>query len=506
MNLDRKTMAQNSPDPRQTGNASSAAGRERPAPVRKPLSIKRKLTISLLVVYLLSSLATVFALFSLSRVEAKISVIESLDTLSQTVLETRRYEKNYLLYNNPEDLRIALDYLDQVRTEVKSLRSVEAFPLEDLPEYERKLEDYAGSLQKLNTEADAARPAWVEEEVHRSGHTFTTYVLEQDSITRKEITSAALQARKLSQIILGLALLLGMFLSIYLIRRIVNPLEFICRAAARIMDGELSTIPMVPGPDRSREEIELVNSLNLMLRFLETKQNQLVQSAKLAAIGKVTAGIAHEINNPLNNIYLTAEVLLEDLPNIECAERLEMVNDILNQAERAREVVHHLLAFSRTRQSATLEKIDLGALVKQTLTFLKNQIRISQVAVHTEISERPITVTGNANQLQQVFVNIILNAIQAMGPGGILTIKLDETPENMSRVEISDNGPGIPEKVKSHIFDPFFTTKSEGTGLGLSVSNSIIEEHNGKISLDSQEGRGTTFYIALPIVHEKEGS
>jgi two-component system NtrC family sensor kinase len=498
-------MAQNKPDNPQAGTTPAPAGRKRVPPAGKPMSIKHKLTISLLVVYFLSSLATVFALFSLSRVEAKISVIESLDTLSQTVLETRRYEKNYLLYGNAEDLRIALNYLDQARSEVKSLESVEAFPREDLPEYESRLEDYAVSLQKLNIPAGAKRPARVEEEVHRSGHVFTTYVLEQDSVTRREITSDALQARKLSQIILGLALLLGMFLSIYLIRRIVNPLEFICRAAARIMDGELSTIPMVPGPDRSREEIELVNSLNLMLRFLETKQNQLIQSAKLAAIGKVTAGIAHEINNPLNNIYLTAEVLLEDLPNIECAERLEMVNDILNQAERAREVVHHLLAFSRTRQSATLEKNDLGALVKQTLTFLKNQIRIGQVAVQTEIPEQPITVTGNANQLQQVFVNIILNAIQAMGPGGLLTIRVEETAENMARVVISDNGPGIPEKVKARIFDPFFTTKSEGTGLGLSVSNSIIEEHNGKITLESEEGRGTTFHIELPVARNKDG-
>ena len=295
-----------------------------------------------------------------------------------------------------------------------------------------------------------------------------------------------------------------MFLTIYLIRRIVNPLEFICRAASRIMEGELSTIPMVPGPDRSREEIELVNSLNLMLRFLETKQNQLIQSAKLATIGKVTAGIAHEINNPLNNIYLTAEVLLEDLPNIECAERLEMVNDILNQAERAREVVHHLLSFSRSKQSTTLEKINLVALVKQTLVFLKNQIRIGQIAVHTEMPEGSITISGNPNHLQQVFVNIILNAIQAMGPGGLLTIRVEAGTGPMARVVISDNGPGIPEEVKTHIFDPFFTTKSEGTGLGLSVSNSIIEDHDGEITLQSEEGKGTTFYISLPLVREKE--
>jgi len=489
---------------KQIGKPALLDGVRRSAP-QKPKSIKHKLTISLLIVYLLSSLATIFAQFSLARVEAKISVIELLDELSQKVLETRRSEKNYLLYGNAEDLQDAQDYLGQVQAEVHSLQSVEAFPVKNLPEYDKKLDDYADSLQKLNMRVGTLIPETLKEEVHRSGHIFTAYVLEQDNLLRKEITSAALQARKLSQIILALALLLGIFLTVYLIRRIVNPLEFICRAASRIMDGELSTIPMVPGPDRSREEIELVDSLNLMLRFLETKQDQLVQSAKLATIGKVTAGIAHEINNPLNNIYLTAEVLLEDLPNIECAERLEMVNDILKQADRAREVVHHLLAFSRTRKATTLENVDLAVLVQQTLAFLKNQIRIGQVAVHTEMPEKPVMVNGNANQLQQVFVNIILNGVQAMGPGGVLTLKV-ETADHMGRVVIRDNGPGIPEEVKTRIFDPFFTTKSEGTGLGLSVSNSIIEEHNGKITLESIEGKGTTFYIALPLVQEEKES
>jgi signal transduction histidine kinase len=97
-----------------------------------------------------------------------------------------------------------------------------------------------------------------------------------------------------------------------------------------------------------------------------------------------------------------------------------------------------------------------------------------------------------------------LNAVQAMGPGGVLSLKVEAVSDQMARVVISDNGPGIPEEVKARIFDPFFTTKSEGTGLGLSVSNSIIEDHNGKITLESKEGRGTTFYIALPIVREKE--
>ena len=429
-----------------------------------------------------------------------------LDQLSEMVLETRRYEKNYLLYNNYDDLSKAFDYLSKVRSELKNLRSVKAFPKEGLPEYERKLEDYASSLKKLIVKEDTLKLKRLEEKVHLSGHIFTTYVIDQGNTLRKEITSASLQARILSQTILFLSFILGVFLTVYLIRRIVGPLEFICRSASRIMEGELSIIPMVPEPDRSREEIELVESLNLMLRFLETKQDQLVQSAKLATIGKVTAGIAHEINNPLNNIYLTAEVLLEDLPNIECAERLEMVHDILNQADRAREVVHHLLAFSRSRQATIADNINIANLVKECLAFLKNQIRIGQITVHTEIPELPITVSGNANQLQQVLINIILNSIQAMGPGGLLNIKVYKNPEEMAQIEIRDNGPGIPEEVKSRIFDPFFTTKSDGTGLGLSVSNSIIEDHGGTISLDSEQGQGTIFYINLPTISSMEES
>lgn len=486
--------------------SSTSSERSRTSTDNRPKSLKHKLTISLLTVYLLCSLATVFALSSLSRVEAKISVIESLDALSQKVLEIRRYEKNYLLYSNDEDLRLAFDYLGQVKSEVNNLRSVKAFPKEDLPEYERKLEHYANALNKLRMGMQLPLPKHIEEEVHLSGHELTTYVLAQDDLIGREITSASLQARRLSQIILGFAFILGIFLTVYLIRRIVSPLEFVCRSASRIMDGELSVIPMVPGTDRSKEEVELVDSLNLMLRFLETKHDQLVQSAKLATIGKVTAGIAHEINNPLNNIYLTAEVLLEDLPNIECAERLEMVHDILNQAERAREVVHHLLAFSRSRQVAIVDNINIATLVKECLAFLKNQIRISQVTINKEIPEHPITVNGNANQLQQVLVNIILNGIQALGPGGLLRVKVSEKPGKMAQIEISDNGPGIPEEVKSRIFDPFFTTKSEGTGLGLSVSNSIIEDHGGKISLESEQGQGTTFYVNLPTVSPKEES
>ena len=178
-------MPDQTSDTPDSDNLSSAADKTQHEGSRGAQSIKRKLTISLLIVYTISALSAYFALFSLARVEAKISIIESLDAISQKVLEARRYEKNYLLYDNPEDLHTALDYLDQVRTEVKDLRMVVSFPKKDLPEYEVRLEGYAEALKKLDVQKESSHQDRLEEAVHLSGHILTTYVLAQDNKLRE---------------------------------------------------------------------------------------------------------------------------------------------------------------------------------------------------------------------------------------------------------------------------------------------------------------------------------
>jgi signal transduction histidine kinase len=263
------------------------------------------------------------------------------------------------------------------------------------------------------------------------------------------------------------------------------------------MQGEMNSIPVGEEIRCSVEGIELVNSLNLMLKALNAKQVQLIQSEKLAAIGKVTAGIAHEINNPLNNISLTAEVLLEDLPNLACSERLDMVRDILVQSDRAREVVHHLLEFSRARKVNTVEPVELGKLVADAVTLVRNQFRLGGITCHYDQPEQPVLINGNPNQLQQVLVNMMLNAVQAMPPEGRLDLAVQAEGKE-ARIVIRDTGAGMSPETKSHIFDPFFTTKNEGTGLGLSLSYAIVKDHRGDIEVESEQGRGTTFRIRLP--------
>lgn len=472
-----------------------------------PRSIRGKIIISLLALYFLGSLAAIAALFSTSRVESKIEVIESFYELNEKILETRRHEKNFLLYGNSSDLESALEYLDKVRASMtKPLGELLAFDEQSSLAHVAELDAYERILKQLNQpQLPPTRNALLKAKLRRLGHGLTQVVFEMDTTARQAVEKEARRYREMVLAILGTALLFGALLCIFLVRWIVQPLQAIRQATGRIMLGEMDTIPMGRAIRSSVEGMELVESLNKMLSALEAKQNQLIQSTKLAAIGKVTAGIAHEINNPLNNISLTAEVLLEDLPSLDCAERLEMVRDVLVQADRAREVVSHLLDFSRTRKPTAWEKVNLLRLLSASMVLLKNQLRIGQIKTEAAFPEEPLLVMGNANQLQQVLVNIILNGIQAMKPGGMLRLEAGADPQHRQAVlTISDTGSGIPLESQAQIFDPFFTTKNDGTGLGLSVSYAIIRDHRGDITLESCPEEGTTFRIILPLATEEE--
>ena len=472
-----------------------------------PRSIRGKIIISLLALYFLGSLAAIAALFSTSRVESKIEVIESFYELNQKILETRRHEKNFLLYGNNSDLVSALEYLDEVRETInKPMESFFASNGQASLTRNDELDEYGRILKQLSQpQLPPTSAAVLKAKLRRLGHELTQIVFELDTRARQGVEKEARRYREMVLGILGTALMFGALLCIFLVRWIVQPLQAIRQATGRIMLGEMDTIPMGRAIRSSIEGTELVESLNKMLSALEAKQNQLIQSTKLAAIGKVTAGIAHEINNPLNNISLTAEVLLEDLPNLDCSERMEMVRDVLVQADRAREVVRHLLDFSRTRKPTAWDKVDMLRLLSASMVLLKNQLRIGAIKTEASFPEEPLLVRGNPNQLQQVLVNIILNGIQAMPPGGLLRLQAIADPEHrQALLTISDTGSGIPAASQAQIFDPFFTTKNDGTGLGLSVSYAIIRDHHGDITLESSPEQGTTFKISLPLLASEE--
>ncbi|MGA2028203.1 MAG: ATP-binding protein [Syntrophobacteraceae bacterium] len=237
----------------------------------------------------------------------------------------------------------------------------------------------------------------------------------------------------------------------------------------------------------------------------------LLQSSKMAALGKLAAGIAHEVNNPLAIIKEKVGWISDLLSEEEIAksenfvEFEDAVRKIDYHVDRARKVTHRLLGFAR-RMEPIREQVDLNRLISETLAFLENEAHYRSIEIKTEFSDDLPTTVSDTSQLQQVFLNILNNAIDAVGKSGEITIKTGFTAsERELYASISDNGPGIPKELMSKIFDPFFSTKEYGmgTGLGLSISYSIIEKLGGRINVLSDAGKGATFTIYLPWINDK---
>ncbi|MBW1769034.1 MAG: two-component sensor histidine kinase, partial [Deltaproteobacteria bacterium] len=233
---------------------------------------------------------------------------------------------------------------------------------------------------------------------------------------------------------------------------------------------------------------------------------QLVQSDKLAALGKMAAGVAHEINNPLAVIMqktgwmedLLAEEELQKTKNLE--EYMASISSIDEMVERARKVVHGMLGYAR-KMEPHLEDVDVNETLNQTIDLLENYARINNIDIQTALASDLPIIAGDQAQLQQVFMNLISNAIDAIGKDGLIEVKSERVNSHIA-VSVTDDGPGIPKDQQKKVFDPFFTTKQaeKGTGLGLWVSYNLIEKMGGRMVLNSQEGKGTTFIIQIPIV------
>jgi two-component system NtrC family sensor kinase len=318
---------------------------------------------------------------------------------------------------------------------------------------------------------------------------------------------------------IGFILIIGV--TYYMIRNITRPLGEMVAATRNITAGRFDQEVRSDSP---AEIALLADSFNTMLkslqqmradleewgRTLEEKvklrtaelvamQARVAQSERLASLGMLAAGVAHEVNNPLGGILALTALTLEDLPADDPSR--ENLTVVIQQTERCRDIVKGLLEFSRQEKSNT-ELVDFNRILQDTLSLVSKQAMFFNIAVVTDLEPQLPSVLADPSQFHQVFMNILMNAVQAMEERGTITIL---TRHNVSagsvEVAISDTGHGIPRDQIDRIFDPFFTTKSSGrgTGLGLSIAYGIVSTHRGSITVQSEVGKGSTFTIRMPV-------
>jgi two-component system NtrC family sensor kinase len=498
-------------DPAPETSRSSTPSAIRQDPVEKALlarpgfSVRARLTMGFLLFFLLSTGVTLTAWFTMNRLGQKMAFLEIADRYTTEIQQARRFEKNYFLYGtNLEDVlehvQNASRLLTSGKGELESVIGETKF---------RRVENhqvkYIQLLERLQTlDADMKpgpqphHPA-IEAALREHGAAMVAQSLELAEEERKSVQLMLKLFKRLPLVFLGILLPLIIYTANFLARQILTPLSRLLGITERIAHGDFTPIPPAR---RFRDEFtNLSIALNHMMQELEHRHDMLVKSHKLRAVGTLTAGIAHELNNPLNNITITSAMLEEDYADLGDEERLDMVHDLTTQAERASRIVRNLLDFARESEMES-ELVDVGRLMEETLQLTSNEVKLKKTKVKFHAPGNLPPIYGDKQNLNQIFVNLVLNALDAMPGGGLLEIDVreDSAPGYLA-VEIRDNGNGIPEHILPNIFDPFFSTKrrGKGTGLGLSVSLGIVKKHGGDIRVKSKPGKGTTFSVLLPI-------
>ena len=322
--------------------------------------------------------------------------------------------------------------------------------------------------------------------------------------------------------LLGVAIV--SWVAIILAGRISRPIHAIAESAQRVAEGDYTPQVEITSQDeighlagcfnRMVQELALATQeLRQWAGSLESRveertaqlkamQGQLIQTEKLAAIGKLAAGVAHEINNPLTGILTNSSLILEDLlPDDPRREDLQIV---VSETLRCRKIVKGLLDFARQTKPQK-QALNLNGVIEDVLSLVRNQASFRDIALTTELDPNLSLIMADKDQMRQVILNTILNAAEAMPSGGKICVgsALDHKTQHV-QVTIRDSGPGIPDEIKAKLFEPFFTTKKSGTGLGLAIAYGIIERHKGTIAIDSSLGCGTTITIRVPAEEKGE--
>ncbi len=282
---------------------------------------------------------------------------------------------------------------------------------------------------------------------------------------------------------------------------VVRPVEALMEGTRRVANGDLTTAIKVEG---HHELSHLAQAFNTMTSQISETRLQLTQADKLASVGRLAAGIAHEINNPLTGVLTYASLMAKRLP--EGDPNGEDVEVIIRETKRCRSIIKELLDFARPAPP-TRRSTDLNEVARHSLAVVMNQLSLNHVNLALDLAQDLPPAYADGNQMQQVVVNLLLNAADVVEPGtGQITLATRVFDDAFVEVQVTDNGSGIEPEDLPHLFEPFFSTKgNRGTGLGLAVTWGIVESHGGSIDVQTEVGQGTTFSIRIPTLNPEAG-
>jgi two-component system NtrC family sensor kinase len=443
----------------------------------------------------------------LHSAEKKFTFMERAYLLDNIILEVRRYEKNYLLYDTPEALKEHRKYLTRAEETVdfihNHIKNIKATPLlDELEQLMGSYKDNFNGLEKSRVK-DSIKYQQFFEITRDLGKQMTEKSAQLLEFERVQLHSIFHELKIRMSLWSAVAINLGIIMPFLTFFKIFKPLNLIKKTTGAIAEGRFKRVKVLNTRDEMQQVME---AFNTMVHELELRQDQLVQSKKLSSIGTLTAGVAHQLNNPLNNISTSCQIALDDLDAGNRDLILKMLQNIDQETLRARDVVKGLLEFSRS-EKFRIRATSLADTVNRAVLLVKSEVAADiQVTI---IIPDDLVVPIDAQRMQEVFLNLIINAAQAIEQQGCITISSEvDVEEEIVIITVHDTGPGIPEEIQGQLFDPFYTTKEEGkgTGLGLSVVYGIIQKHHGEISVGSEPGQGTSFYLRLPLYSRSESS
>jgi len=552
------------------------------------MKIRDKLFLGFGLYILLAVILGFFSYKELRTISTRLVLVETADDITNTILEVRRYEKNFLLFKDRESLGELQKYLDILKQNIDDIKAeiIHEIGSDKAAMMKKAIADYEALIHLIadNFDAQEEQESLIRAKgrnaertlgpgelqaflvlrryeknimLYRNQETYLVfkrtfdgsalashpeirsyqilvaklyalYEAEKSSIEKMRVTARDIQAftQNLSKkermdiattirmainlkvITLVLLLIIGTIINIKLATSIATPIRNLERITKKITRGDFSETIAVRGHDEIASLAESFNQMELnvdhamtaledIIKKLRDKQAQLVEAEKLASVGKLAAGIAHEINNPLTSVLTFSNLMLEQCPPSD--PRHEKLKLMARETERARNIVRQLLNFGRETVIKPV-RININEPVTEIAESLVAQEAFKGIDLSLQLGDNLPEVHADPAQIGQVTLNLLLNAIHAITPPGRIEIS---TRLNGDHVEIrfSDTGKGIPEEYLHKVFDPFFTTKdaSKGTGLGLAVSHGIIKKHGGDIEVASTIGKGTTFTVRLPI-------